>query len=92
MKTPVANYDMVENTVNYSHLPNVVWAGILDRRYKLEVISPPVPAVYTTYDSCNNDEVIYSEETTLSYGAIFGPDWADVDMWQRRACEEVDKL
>lgn len=35
-------------------------------------------------------DVLLDEEVGLSYGAIFGPDVADVDEWQGRAIGVID--
>jgi hypothetical protein len=36
--------------------------------------------------------VILNEETGLSYGAIFGPDVADIAMWRDKCTAAVDAL
>ena len=91
MKIPVAKYNMVDNSVDYQHVNNVVWAAILDKRYKIEVVRlENYKGQFTMYDSHSNDEVICDEPTTLSYGAKFGPDAADLARWERRAMAIAD--
>lgn len=36
------------------------------------------------------DELIYEESVGLSYGAVFGPDIADVEEWMRKSLEIID--
>ena len=93
MKTPQADYDLAGNSVKYEHIPGVVWAAILDRRYKLEVVrndSDPRTGQFTIYDGEANDAVIYDDYTGLSYGATFGADIIDVAHWQDTAIKLVD--
>lgn len=35
----------------------------------------------------SNESVVKSQEVTLSFGAVFGPDIADVREWDRLACD-----
>jgi hypothetical protein len=93
MKTPLAKYDIPENSVDYQHLENMVWAAILDKRFKIEVVrTSDNTGQYTIYDSQNNDAVLCDEPTYLAYGARFGPDVDDMAQWQNKACEIVDAI
>jgi hypothetical protein len=71
----------------------VVWWTRLDKRYQIEVIrTGDYAARYLVFDHERDDELILDEPTNLSYRALFGPDVADVAMWQERALEFVDAL
>jgi hypothetical protein len=92
MKTkPLAKYDLVDNVVEYKNIPKMVWAAILDKRYKLEVVREKVGATFRIYDSGNNDELIHEQKVNLMFGARFGPDMADVAEWQQIGCKIVDE-
>jgi len=92
MKIPLANYDMKNKKVKYDDSPDVIWAAILDNRYKIEVVrsSKSYNAEYTIYDSEANDSVIFHDEVVVAYNAVFGPDVSDVSSWQEKAIEIVD--
>ena len=95
MKTPLAHYKMETNSVVYENIYDVVWAAILYFRFKVEVTRPGVnksAGTLTVYDSFLYDAEIFSEDVTLSYGAPFGPDVIDIQIWQARVCEIVDTI
>jgi len=90
MKKPLAKYDLSANTVDYQHLYEMVWAAILDKRYKIEVVRiEAYKGVFTIYDGEANDAVIHDVETPLAYGATFGPDIGDIMRWQDVAVEVI---
>lgn len=68
--------------------PQVVWKSELDGRYDVRVLRK---SDYTG-DLVVSDgaEELHREEVTLSYGAIFGPDVADVAAWCDKACWVID--
>ena len=88
---PLAKYDIANNKVEYHGIPDVVWASLLDKRYKIEVIRQKVGATFFMYDSENKDEIIHKEDVNLAYGAKFGPDIDDVLTWQDLGCKIVDE-
>lgn len=92
-KSPLAKYDIENNDVEYRHVPELVWAALLDKRYKMEVIRElSGTGTFVIYDSEQQDSLIHEETTKLSYSAVFGPDMMDVYRWQERGCEIVDAL
>ena len=93
MKKPLAKYNMMENKVDHTHVSSIVWAAILDKRYKMEVVrTDGYKANFSIYDGESNDTEIYTEEVGLAFGARFGPDSGDLTQWQNKACEIVDAL
>jgi hypothetical protein len=67
---------------------NVVWTSTLDKRYEVTVTrSGDYHAELTISEG---DQVLHREAVGLSYGAIFGPDVADVADWRRIAVAFVD--
>ena len=93
MKTPLAKYDVKNNDVDYNFEPNLVWAGLLDLRYKIEVVRKEEENYrgdFLIFDGQANDALIHEEEVGVSYGAAFGPDAMDVAQWQDRAATIVD--
>lgn len=102
MKTPLATYDIEKNTEPVYDVNQVVWAAILDKRFKIEVQRKTElkedGTIYThlgtllVFDSVNDDVIILEKETPISYGALFGPDIDDLNTWQNEACNAVDSL
>lgn len=93
MKTPLAKYNILENKVNYDQTDSIVWAGVLDKRFKIEVVrTDGYKANISIYDSEHNDIEIHTEQVGLAYGAMFGPDVEDVAQWQNLACKVVDSM
>ena len=67
-----------------------VWENKLDNKYE----------VFVERKSPYNGELVIREgekellreAVTISYNAPFGPDAGDVQIWQDRCCEFIDKL
>ncbi len=73
--------------------PQTVWFTRLDGRYLIEVQRVmDYRGALCIFDHENGDNLIHQEEVVLSYGAIFGPDVADVATWQERCLAVVDNL
>jgi len=70
-----------------------IWTGTLDHRYVLTVNPTPQPRYgrLTITDSLTGT-VLLDEPVPLSYGAVFGPDMGDVQVWQQRALDLIDSL
>ena len=69
----------------------IVWWSRLDNRYQVEVRRVDErAAILRIFDHTRSDHLIHEESVGLSYGAIFGPDVADVAEWQERAMRVVD--
>jgi hypothetical protein len=67
---------------------NVVWTSTLDGKY--EVIAARTEDYHAELTISEGNQVLHREAVGLSYGAIFGPDVADVADWRRIAVEFVD--
>jgi len=65
-----------------------VWTSILDKRYEVTVTRSDDYLAELTISEGN--QVLHRESVGLSYGAIFGPDVADVADWRRIAVAFVD--
>lgn len=64
-----------------------IWESRLDDKYDVYVVEDEGGATVCL----ELEGVILAEEpTTLSYGAIFGPDVSDVQGWQNWAVDVVD--
>jgi hypothetical protein len=77
---------------------NLVWYSILDDKYVVTVTRPGKEHVLSQNGYVGIFEIfnalghrLYTEEVGLSYGARFGPDVADVDEWQTKAIDFIDK-
>jgi len=60
------------------------WKTRLDNRYQVEVHRKPdndYTATLYMWDRDQDMKLVKSEDVTLSYQAIVGPDCADVDSW-----------
>jgi hypothetical protein len=69
---------------------NVVWTSTLDGKYEVTVTRTDDYLGELTISQGNL--VHHRESVGLSYGAIFGPDVADVADWRRIAVKFVDGL
>ncbi|MBB6147190.1 hypothetical protein HNQ77_005184 [Silvibacterium bohemicum] len=67
---------------------NVAWTSSPDGRYEVNVTRTDDYHGELTISEGN--QVLNRKPVGLSYGAIFGPDVADVTDWQRIAVECVD--
>lgn len=85
---PLASWDDEQS----SH-PELVWWSRLDNKYQIEVHRKGErKARLFIFDHTDGDKVLKSFDVGLSYGAIFGPDIADVSVWQGMAANFVDSL
>ena len=90
MKIPLAVYDLENNHVEY-RATNLVWAAILDKRYKLEVHrTRPYHGTLFIFDSKLNDTLECQAEVPLAYDAKYGPDAGDIIAWQEAAIKFID--
>ncbi len=72
----------------------VVWKNILDKKYRVEVERIDSGSgelkVFDGVDEKSN--VLHREKVTISYNAIFGPDVADVSIWEDKVINFIDSL
>lgn len=70
----------------------IVWSTELDHTWDIKV--------YRTEDSYKgtlvmkhkqNDQIVFTKEVSLSFGAMFGADISDVRKWQDLCIEVADK-
>lgn len=72
--------------------PNLVWWSRLDRRFQVEVQRVGSHnGELVIFDHADGDKELLREKVGLSYGAVFGPDVADVNAWQSWCMEFIDK-
>lgn len=67
-----------------------VWEAMMDDRYRVTVTRTAEYRGRLRIVDTNGDDLVHEEEVRLSYGAIFGPDVADISRWQEIAMEAVD--
>lgn len=66
----------------------IVWNSTLDDRYDVVVTrTAPYQGELTISES---GKILHRQNVGLMYGAIFGPDVADVFVWKQIAIEFVD--
>jgi hypothetical protein len=69
----------------------VVWEAQLDEVYDCKVTRiDEYKGKLTVIDQF--DRVLLEEEVGLMYGAMFGPDIADVSHWEDKCVEVIDKF
>jgi hypothetical protein len=68
--------------------PNVIWTSTLDGKYALTITR--IDDYLGELTISEGDVLLHREVVSLSYGALFGPDVADVSEWQRIAVDFVD--
>lgn len=87
---------------------SLIWWSRLDGRYQIEVHQAREETlkaleldeggdigyigILCIFDHGNENTLLMAEMVGLSYGAIFGPDVADVLAWQDRSIAFVDEL
>jgi hypothetical protein len=67
---------------------NSVWAAVLDGKFIVEVQRRNKGALLCLFGL--DGKCLHVEPTSLSYGALFGPDVSDVAGWESRAQRVVD--
>jgi len=71
--------------------PLLVWHDTLDGRYLVEVERTGVySGKLVIFDHDNGDRPVMERDVDLRYGALFGPDAADVADWKRKAMDFID--
>lgn len=69
----------------------VVWEATVDQHaYSVKVVRTNDYSGLLTVTVTETEEVLLTEEVTLSYQAVFGPDVADVSDWQETALNAID--
>lgn len=83
---------MIEN------IDECVWYSELDdlngyiKRYSIRVIRlDRSNGILKVYDTKFNNKLIFEKQVQLSYGAMFGPDISDVDIWKEIVIKFVDE-
>lgn len=70
--------------------PDIVWESKLDGKYDCRVIRKD--HYNGTLKVLDGDNLLLEKDVGLSYGAVFGPDVADVNQWMQDAMQLVDSL
>lgn len=83
---PLLSWETKDNT----H-PQLVWRSKLDKRYLIEVQrTDDYHGKLVIFDHEKNDQEIACWDVNLTYGAIFGPDVADIAEWQDKTIDFID--
>lgn len=72
----------------------VVWWARLDGRYQVEVTRHPDNTSQGTiaiYDHAHNYTELHTEQVSLAYCAVFGPDTRDVNAWMALGVRVTDE-
>lgn len=68
-----------------------IWEATVDNNsWKVQVVTTGDYAGRLEVIRVTDGEVVYTEDVIVSYGAIFGPDVADVAYWQNKAIQAID--
>ena len=66
-----------------------IWESMLDNRYDCRVVRIGQYQGKLTVKDTNTDQILLSEDVGLMYDAQFGPDIADVLVWQDKCIAVV---
>lgn len=69
----------------------LIWANQVDKKYDCRVDSDEGDTHLGKLKISLNGEVLHTESVTISYGAPFGPDAADVHRWCDICISFVDR-
>jgi len=89
---PKSDFSKYKNSKIASGLgKNIVWCGVLDCRYGLEVERiEQYSGILYIFDLSDNNKLIESINTPISYDALFGPDINDVNKWKDIGIQIID--
>ena len=73
-------------------MADTVWMSKLDEKYDCRVTRTGERTGILTMINLEDATVLVDREVGLSYGAKFGPDFADVQQWQDICVEAVEKI
>lgn len=70
---------------------NSIWTGTADGKYHCEVKQgdDPYQGILTVTEH-ETGHVLATEPASVSYGAIFGPDFEDVNRWTEASLKAID--
>ncbi|UDL15962.1 hypothetical protein QEH42_gp256 [Microbacterium phage Pumpernickel] len=71
---------------------DTIWSATLDKKWLVEVTGHEDSQYRGTLTIKDGDEVVFTQEVGVSYGAMFGPDVDDVATWQTIAINYIDNL
>lgn len=72
-------------------MEDVIWADAVDNgAWKAKVVRTSERAGELTVTESATGRVVHRENVGLSYGAVFGPDIADVTQWQDTVINVID--
>ncbi|OGY65837.1 MAG: hypothetical protein A3A16_02105 [Candidatus Harrisonbacteria bacterium RIFCSPLOWO2_01_FULL_44_18] len=72
--------------------PKLIWRNKIDKRFLIEVRrAGNYSAKLFIFDHQKNDRPIACWRVSLAYGAMFGPEVADVNEWQEKVVNFIDK-
>jgi len=69
---------------------SIVWASQLDNRYNCTVERMTNYSGRLTVFDAQDNKILLEEYVDLSYGAMFGPDVADVALWENKIIALID--
>lgn len=72
-------------------MTNLVWQSMLDEVFDCRVTRISDRQGRLTVTDTKNSADLLDRDVDLSYGAQFGPDVADVGLWQQLCVDAVDR-
>lgn len=70
-----------------------IWHGQFDHRYNVDVYRKSgYEGTLKVSDTHKDNEILLEKDVTLAYGAQFGPDYGDVQLWCEIATNFVDRM
>lgn len=74
------------------NINDYIWQSLLDEKYHWSVTRTSERTGILKIINQDNNEQLLSQEVNLSYGAIFGPDIADIMNWENAVMRVVDNI
>jgi hypothetical protein len=69
---------------------SVIWESTLDNQFECKVLREEARVGVLIITDNTTGEDIFTRPVSLSYGAQFGPDIDDVQLWQHLCVEAID--
>ena len=66
-----------------------MWQAVLDGKWICSVTRTGEYSGVLTVEN-QQGEVVFKEDVSLAYGAVFGPDACDVALWEEKSVQVVD--
>lgn len=89
--SPLSRFILEDKTHITEFGSGVVWAQVLDCRYCMEVVrTEPYKGEFRVFDGYDDNKLVWKENVSVSYDAIFGVDAGDMEEFKDKGIDIVD--